>query len=462
MPVVLGVDSSTQSTKVEARDLATGEVLASASAKHLLSPPPYSEQDPDAWYSALRSAIHALGSLRAEIAAISVAGQQHGLVLLGEDGVALGPAQLWNDTRGAANAERLVANIGESAWLAGCGSVPVPSFTISKLAWVAEHQPELLERVHKVMLPHDYLTWRLCGKHVTDRGDASGTGWFDARRNEYRTELLGLVVQDPADWIGRLPTVVDHRVPAGELTDETAQDLGLVAGIPVGSGTGDNMAAAVGLGLQTGDLAISLGTSGTVYSVSDVAPSDETGHVAGFAGGAGGFLPLVCTLNATRVTDTVAAWLGTDAPGLSDLALQAGIGPIGPELVPYFDGERTPNLPDATGSMTGLTTATTRAQIARAAHDGVLGGLMAGVDALIAAGIACDGQVHLIGGGSRAAAYQQRCAELLGKPIVVPSTDETVATGAAVLAAGLLEDSGSADRAQSWSLGAGETVVPRS
>ncbi len=228
----------------------------------------------------------------------------------------------------------------------------------------------------------------------------------------------------------------------------------------VGAGTGDNMGAALGLGLRSGDVAVSLGTSGTVFAVSDSATHDPSGAVAGFASASGSFLPLVCTLNATKVTDTVASWLGTDAPGLSALAVTAADDPGAAMLVPYFDGERTPNLPDATGTFSGLTNATSREQLALAAHDGVLCGLIGGVDALREVGATIDGRVYLVGGGSRSTAYRQRAADLLAQPIIVPDTDETVATGAALQAAAVVTGDAFDSLAERWHLGAGATVDP--
>ena len=459
MQLALGVDSSTQSTKVEARDLATGTVIATGSAPHPPTTPPLSEQDPASWWSALSIAIEQLGQHRRDVVAVSVAGQQHGMVLLDGDGESLTPAQLWNDTRGAANAEAMVDGLGATAWAQACGSVPLASFTVAKLAWMQEHKPAILSRVRKIMLPHDYLTWRLSGEHVTDRGDASGTGWFNPSDGMYRPDLLANAVDDADTLSLCLPQVVDHRTPAGTLSAEAASALGLPAGIPIGAGTGDNMAGALGLGLRPGDVAMSLGTSGTVYSIATSPTADPSGLVAGFADATGAYLPLVCTLNATKVTDTVASWLGTDAAGLSDLAIEAGTDFDGTVLVPYFDGERTPSRPDATGTFTGLRTSTSREMLARAAHDGVLCGLLDGLDALRAAGVASDGTMHLIGGGARSAAYRQRCADLLGTSIVVPDTDETVATGAAVLAARLID--GLWDAPPDWGLGQGDTVEPR-
>ncbi|MFZ8997486.1 MAG: xylulokinase [Ilumatobacteraceae bacterium] len=457
-PLVVGVDSSTQSVKVEARRLDTGDVVAVGSARHPATTPPVSEQDPNAWWTALVEACAALGECRRDVVAIAVAGQQHGLVLLDEGGVPLRPAKLWNDTTSAPQAERLVTALGAERWAARIGSVPVASFTITKLAWVAEHEPDVIARTARVMLPHDHLTWRLTGEHVTDRGDASGSGWFDAATGTVDLELLAMATG--ADWSGRVPTVLDATVAAGTLAEGAAVELGLPSGIVVGPGTGDNMGAALGLGLRAGDVAISLGTSGTAFAVSATPTRDASGAVAGFASASGEFLPLVCTLNATKVTDTVARWLGTDAAGLARLALDAAPSPGDVVLVPYFDGERTPNLPDATGTFVGLTNVTTREQLALAAHDGVLCGLLDGVDALRSAGASVNGRIFLVGGGARSEAYRRRLAELAGRPVTVPDTDETVATGAAVQAA-VVTGSGSFEAvAQRWACGRGTDVEP--
>lgn len=458
-PLVVGVDSSTQSTKVEARSIATGDVVATGSAKHPPTTPPVSEQDPRAWWAALVEAMGQLGDVRADVVAISVAGQQHGLVLLDEAGEPVRPAKLWNDTTSAPQAERLVVDLGADRWAELTGSVPVPAFTITKLAWVAEHEPDAIARTAMVMLPHDYLTWRMTGAHVTDRGDASGSGWYDAETGSVRTELIDAAVGGTG-WHGAVPTVLGPTDRAGELTDAAAGELGLPAGIAVGPGSGDNMGAALGLGLSAGDTAISLGTSGTAFAVSSTPTRDPSAAVAGFASASGDYLPLVCTLNATKVTDTVARWLGTDAPGLAELALAATDDPGEVTLVPYFDGERTPNLPDATGGFLGLTNVTSREQLALAAHDGVLCGLLGGVDALAAVGASLDGRLFLVGGGSRSAAYRQRLADLSRRAVVVPDTDETVATGAAAQAAAVIERIGFDELAERWDLGAGIEVAP--
>ena len=461
--LVAGVDSSTQSTKVELRERDSGRLVDRASAPHAHTcwDPPVSEQDPETWWVALAGCFAQFSEDdRADVVAVSVAGQQHGLVLVGEDDTALRPAKLWNDTVSAPQARALVEQIGPERWAERCGSVPLASFTIAKLAWVLEHEPELADRIALIMLPHDWLTWRLSGAHVTDRGDASGTGWFDPSRNELVPDLLSLAVGDPASWLPRLPLVLMPGEAAGAIIGEAAAALGLSADVVIGPGTGDNMGAALGLGLKPGDTVISLGTSGTAYSVSRTPTSDPSGAVAGFADATGGFLPLVCTLNATRVTDTVARWLGVDPAGLAGLAMAAADSPTAPVLVPYFDGERTPDLPDATGLLAGLRNETTREELALAAHDGVLCGLFDGLDALRAAGVDTSGRLHLIGGGARSPAYRARTAALHGEPIAVPHEDETVALGAAVQAAAAASGRNPAELAADWPLGQSALVEP--
>ena len=458
-PLVAGVDSSTQSTKVELRDVATGGLVAAGRARHPSTSPPVSEQDPESWWSALLEAMAQVSTSLDRVVAVSIAGQQHGLVVLDRAGSPIRPAKLWNDTTSATQAARLRDRIGAAAWAARCGVVPVASFTITKLAWLADREPEHLALVDKVMLPHDWLTWRLTGRHVTDRGDASGTGWWSPLDGSYRTDLLGLVVDDPESWLAKLPAVLGPTEVAGGVLPDVADEIGLARDVVVGPGTGDNMAAALGLALTPQEVTLSLGTSGTAFAVATSPTRDETGAVAGFADAAGDFLPLVATLNATKVTETVARWLGVDVPGLAEMALA---GKPRPELtlIPYFDGERTPNLPEATGTWLGLRNDTTREDLALAAFSGVVHGLLTGVDALRAAGVSLDGSLRLIGGGARSAAYRQITADLWEAPITVHADAEPVATGACVQAAAVHSRRAPREVAGSWQLDAGAQVEP--
>jgi xylulokinase len=460
MPLVMGVDSSTQSTKVEVRDSDDGRLVATGSAPHPPTRPPRSEQDPGAWWDALVIAIGRTGER--DIAALSVAGQQHGMVVIDAAGAVLRPAKLWNDTESAPEAEAMVRQFGAERWARAVGSVPVASFTITKLAWLARHEPALLERIGSVLLPHDFLTYRLTGRLVTDRGDASGTGYWSPIEGRWRTDLLDRIVGTPRSggWAARLPEVLGPADPSDWVNASVYEILGLRGRPMCGPGTGDNMAGALGVGLQPGDAALSLGTSGTVYAVSEEAVVDPSGAIAGFADATGRFLPLVCTLNATQATDAFARILGVDRTGMDALALAARPGARGLVLLPYLNGERTPNRPDASGVLAGLRSDATREDVARAAYEGVVCGLLDGLDALEAAGVGGDGRLLLVGGGSQSAAYRQIVADLSGRAITIPEGDQHVATGACVQAAAVLNGTHPDEVMAAWGLGDGEVVEP--
>jgi xylulokinase len=451
MPLVVGVDSSTTACKVQVRDLDTGAVVSAGRAPHSPTSPPRSEQRPEDWERAFGAACAQAGVPDAlQVDAIAVAAQQHGLVVTDVNGEVLRPAKLWNDTESAPDAAELISSLpgGAAGWAAKCGSVPGPSFTITKLRWLKRCEPEVFRRTAAVLLPHDWLSFRLTGHRATDRGDASGTGYWSPGEGRYCPELLDLV-DDGVEWEPALPEVLAPFVVAGEWTG---------TGAAVAPGTGDNMAVALGLGLRPGDLVISLGTSGTAFTVSDHASADASGTVAGFADATGRFLPLVCTMNATKVTDAVARLLGADHERFDALALDAPPGAGGLVLVPYFDGERTPNRPDDSGSLVGLRSDVTPQQLARAAVEGVVCNLLAGADALGPT----EGRVFLVGGAARSSAYQRVVADLSTRAVVVPTESELVAAGAAVQAAAVSLGGEFEALAQAWDLGQGETVEPDS
>ena len=426
MPLVAGVDSSTQSCKVVLRDADTGRLVRSGRASH----PEGTEVHPDAWWQALQGALRQAGGL-ADVAAVSVGGQQHGMVCLDAGGEVVRPALLWNDTRSAAAAADLVAELGAGYWAEAVGSVPLASFTVTKLRWLAEHEPQNAARTAAVCLPHDWLSWKLAGGGdiaalVTDRSDASGTGYFDGRANSYRTDLLARGLGHEAV----LPRVAGPAEAAAEVVRDTGSLL-------VGPGAGDNAAGALGVQVDE-DVLVSLGTSGVACARSDVQPADPSGLVAGFSDATGAFLPLVCTLNAARVLDAAARLLGVSLAELSALALSADPGAGGVTVVPYLEGERTPNLPHATGAVHGLTLANSHpANLARAAVEGMLCGLAAGLDALVAQGVAVSG-VRLIGGAAQSEAVCRIAPSVFGVPVTVPEPGEYVADGAARQAAWVL------------------------
>jgi xylulokinase len=421
MTYALGVDSSTQSCKVVVTD--AGTVVRHGRAPH----PAGAEVDPEVWWTALQEAIAAAGGLD-DVSAWSIAGQQHGMVALDAAGRVIRPALLWNDTRSADAARDLVAEFGASALAARTGLVPVASFTIAKLRWLRENEPQHAARVAAIALPHDWLTWRLRGfgpagsaprgpelaELVTDRSDASGTGYWGP--DGYDRDLLAAALGHD--------TVLPRVLGPGEWTTDAA-------GRRVGAGAGDNAAAALGLGAGPGDVVVSIGTSGTVFAVSAERVVDPSGTVAGFADADGRWLPLVATLNAARVLDVVARLLDVDHDELSRLALASTPGAGGLRLVPYFEGERTPNLPDATAELTGMTLAsTTRENLARAAVEGMLAGLGAGLDALRGRGVPLR-RALLIGGGAQSVAVRRIAPGVLGVPVEVPEPGEYVALGAA-------------------------------
>lgn len=422
MTLVAGIDSSTQSCKVVIRDAETGALVREGRAPH----PDGTEVAPEAWWQALEVAAAAAGGF-GDVQAVAVAGQQHGMVCLDDAGAVVRDALLWNDTRSAAAAADLTTEFGgPAAWADAVGLVPVASFTVTKLRWLAEHERAEAERTAAVCLPHDWLTWQLAGAGDltalrTDRGDASGTGYWSPLTGDYRPDLLRLAM-------GRQPLLPTVLGPA--------ESPGVMRGGPLlGPGTGDNAAAALGLGAEPGDVVVSIGTSGVVSAVSTTPTADATGIVAGFADATGRFLPLIATLNAARVLDAAAALLRVDHAELSRLALSAPPGSGGLVLVPYLEGERTPNRPDSTGALHGLQLANaTAADLARAAVEGLLCGLADGLDAIASQGVAIE-RVLLIGGGARSAAVTQIAPIIFGRPVLVPQPGEYVADGAARQAA---------------------------
>ena len=422
--LVAGVDSSTQSTKVLLCRAEDGAIVGHASSPH----PDGTECDPELWWRALTLAGEGLLD-RAD--AIGVAAQQHGMVVLDEAGQVIRPALLWNDMRSAPQAAELIAEMGGPAeWARRTGSVPTASFTVTKLRWLADNEPDNAARTDRVLLPHDWLTWRLAVasasasasvEPTTDRGDASGTGYFSPATGHWLPELAEAALRRPV----RLPRIAG---PA-EIVARTP------GGAALSAGTGDNMGAALGLGLGLGEVVVSIGTSGTAYAVAATPAADESGLVAGFADATGRFLPLVATVNAARVLTVTARMLGTDSDGLSRLALAAPAGAEGLTLLPYLDGERSPNRPDAQGVLRGMTSSNTKPEnLARAAVEAVLCSLADAIDNLADCGITAQ-RVILIGGAARSPAIRAVAPAIFGVPVTVPAAGEYVALGAARQAA---------------------------
>lgn len=422
--LIAGVDSSTQSVKIVIRAADTGKLVREGRAPH----PDGTEVDPIHWKNALDLAIAQAGGLD-DVAAISVGGQQHGMVALDESGEVIRPALLWNDTRSASQAESLNSEMGGNQVIADAvGSVLVASFTASKVRWMAENEKKNADRVHSIALPHDWLSWQLQGgkdfsKLFTDRSDASGTGYFDPKSSTYRRDILATALLSDRDIY--LPTIIAPSTFGGTTS----------AGIPIAAGAGDNAAAALGVQAEPGDVVISLGTSGTAFAVSTTSTHDSRGAVAGFADASGRFLPLVCTLNAARIFDAATTILGKTHDEVGVLALSSTPGAHGLTLLPYFEGERTPNRPKATGVFSGMNIANSNpADIARAMIEGMLSGLADAVAALEDLGVDIK-RVLIIGGAAKNPAVGQIASALFGRPVVIPPAGEYVADGAAKQAA---------------------------
>lgn len=418
--LVAGVDSSTQSVKVVVRDAISGGIITKSSKPH----PDGTEVDPHAWKKALEEALNDVSNQ--EISAISIGGQQHGMVALDHNGEIIRNALLWNDTRSDRAAEMLNSEIPDIH--KRTGSKLVASFTGSKVRWMADNEPENARRVAAIALPHDWLSWQLSGSTdiatlFTDRSDASGTGYFDATTNTYCRDIFAQALRSDREVI--LPKIIKPN----EFGAETK------GGIPIAAGAGDNAAAALGLGATVGDLVISLGTSGTAFAVSAKQTHDESGEVAGFADATGNFLPLACTLNAAKIFATVAATLGLSFEDFSELALRAKPGAEGLRLLPHFDGERTPNRPAARGTFHGITHSNfTRENIARAAIEGVMAGMVYATKAVERCGVTYS-RILLIGGAAKNPAVQRIASSIFGREVTIPPSGEYVADGAARQAA---------------------------
>ena len=494
--LVAGVDTSTQSCKVRVTDAATGELVRFGQARH----PDGTSVDPNAWWIAFQEAAAQAGGLD-DVAALAVGGQQHGMVLLDRQGRVVRDALLWNDTRSAPQAASLIAQLGaaparadeiadgiadgddptaaelrgKQRWVRATGSSPVASYTLTKLAWTAQAEPDNARRAAAVCLPHDWLSWRIAGfgpvgdgsarldALFTDRSDASGTSYYDSAANVYRRDLIALALapaygaEGSIDAAGNidvpaqafdhanalvLPTVLGPRDAAPVKADPSIAGKDVPGGCIIAPGGGDNAMASLGLGLEVGDVSISLGTSGVAAAIAQNPTYDMTGAISGFADCTGHWLPLACTINGSRIADAGRAALGVDYDQLAELASQSVPGAEGVTLTPYFDGERTPNRPDATATLHGMTLAnTTRANIARAFVEGLLCSQRDCLELVRGLGVDVK-RILLIGGGAKSAAVRAYAPGILGMDVQLPATDEYVAIGAARQAAWVLGGEG--------------------
>ncbi len=437
----LGIDSGTQSTKAIVLDLETGKILASGQQGYELIdglPPGHLEQHPQSWIEAVEGSIavclEKLGSDRAKIAGIGVSGQQHGLVPLDANDAVVRPAKLWCDTSTQAQCEEMAhAFGGQPGVISLAGNAMLPGYTIPKLLWMKQNEPENFSKTTTILLPHDYINFWLTGVKRMEFGDASGMGILNVRTREWCEELIDFI--DPRVK-SMLPELGSSRSVHGRLKPELAKSWGLGDDVIVSAGGGDNMMGAIGTGnIKPGVITASFGTSGTLYGVAGEPMVDGQGEVAAFCDSTDQWLPLVCTMNVTVVTEQVREMYGWDLKQLEEAVGSAPAGAQGVMFLPYLNGERTPNLPNGSGVLHGLrTTNMTPANLARAAVEGATLGLAYGLKRFRDLGMS-PSEIRLTGGGSKSAVWRQIAADCFGAEVVTLSTSEGAALGAAVQAA---------------------------
>jgi len=437
----IGIDSGTQGTKVVVLSRDQGQIISSANAPHQIIETPQGgrEQHPEWWTAACEQAIiAALQTAEVDgtmVKAIAVSGQQHGLVALDAQGRVIRPAKLWCDTETAPQCRILTERVGgEEAVVNAIGNQIAAGFTASKVAWLKEQEPENYERLHTVLLPHDYLNYWLTGERKTEYGDASGTAYFDVRQRCWSATLLN-AIDDSGHLQACLPEMIAPVEACGLLRSQRASVLGLPEGVLVAAGGGDNMMAAIGTGnVQAGVLTASLGTSGTIYAYSDTPVVDSQGELAVFCSSSGGWLPLVCTMNVTVATELIRDLLKFDLKQFNDEVALAPPGAEGLLLLPFFNGERTPALPEATATLNGMTSLNlTPANLCRAAMEGATLGLRYGLDVMLRNGIRPT-EIRLVGGGAKSSTWRQLVADIFQMPVVSPVSTEAGALGAALQA----------------------------
>ena len=433
---VAGIDLGTQSMKVVIYDYEKKEIIEKASCPmDLISEADGTREQTTEWFD--KGLEVCFGKLSAEnkktIEAIGVSGQQHGFVPLDKDGKALYNIKLWCDTSTTAECAYITKKAGGDAKVVKLlGNLMLPGFTAPKILWLKNNKPEAFAKLAYIMLPHDYLNWKLTGEYVMEYGDSSGTALFDSKNRCWSKKICDII--DPS-LLGKLPKLIEAHEAAGKVSAATAAAYGIPEGIPVSAGGGDNMMGAVGTGtVADGFLTMSMGTSGTLYGYSDKPIADPANGLSGFCSSTGGWLPLLCTMNCTVATEFVRGLFELDVKDLDKIAAEAPCGSEGVIVVPFFNGERTPNLPNGRASITGMTAANTnRANIARASLESAVFAMRGGLDAFRKLGFQPK-EIRLIGGGSKSPLWRQIAADIMNLPIRVPALDEAAALGGAVQA----------------------------
>ncbi|HOW68345.1 MAG TPA: xylulokinase [Candidatus Paceibacterota bacterium] len=438
--LILGIDSGTQSTKVLVVDAKNGRVLAAAAQPYDLLPhlpPGAKEQHPHTWRTAATKAIReALQSAKAsatEVKAIGVSGQQHGFVPLDKEGQVIRPAKLWCDTTTAAECEEITDQLGgPKKTIRALGNAVLPGFTASKILWLKKNEPSNYRRLTTILLPHDYLNFWLTGRVFMEYGDASGTALMDVRKRQWSSAALKAI--DP-ELDGKLPPLSPSDEPVGVLQDATAKELGLPNTVLVSAGGGDNMMGAIGTGnTREGVITASFGTSGTIYACASQPVVDPLGEIAAFCDSTNRWLPLLCTMNVTVATEMVRDCFQWDIARLDATIAKTAPGADGVLLLPYLEGERTPNVPAGTGVFLGLNQKTmTAGNLARAAMEGVTLGMNYGLCRLAQLGVKAR-QIRATGGGAKSKVWRQIMADVFNAEVVTLKVGEGAAYGAVLQA----------------------------
>lgn len=437
----IGIDSGTQSTKSIVLDLGTGKIVASAQKAYNLIdglPAGHLEQHPSDWIDAvdetIASCLDQLGSKKAAVAGIGVSGQQHGLVVLDDQDQVIRPAKLWCDTSTSEQCEQFAAKFGGvDGLIEKTGNAIVAGYTIPKLLWLKQNEPDNFAKIKSVLLPHDYINFHLTGIKRMEFGDASGTGVLNIRTKEWDSDLIDFV--DP-NLSEALPELGSSNDVHGGLKPELVKKWSLSNKVIVSAGGGDNMMGAIGTGnIKPGVITASFGTSGTLYGCSDKPVIDPNGEIAAFCDSTDHWLPLVCTMNVTVVTELVRGWFNWDLEEMEKQIKSVPAGADGVSFLPYLNGERTPNLPNGNGVIQGLSVSNgSPAHLARAAMEGATLGLAYGLDRFAEQGLKPT-EIRLTGGGSKSATWRQISADVFGVPVIGLATAEGASLGGAIQAA---------------------------